>query len=1447
MYHKTNTNSRIGAVLLTAAMLISMAGGIYAADRPETNREALLELSETFSERLQARRTQQYYDLLTSDDPLQKQLNEDPNIELMYIHELGYPVYYSVSNLNAAKTISTDDVWPGGTTGLSLSGAGTGFGRLGIWDGGGVLETHQEFGGRVRHPNGPISTHPHSTHVAGTMIAAGVQAAAKGMSYAARLDAYDWTNDNGEMAAAAAAGMNVSNHSYGNATGWSQSGSTWYWWGDVVVSQTEDCNFGYYSDEAQAWDQIAANAPFYTICKAAGNDRNDAGPGPGGNHAVQIGGIWQWSTVTRDPDGGANGYDCLPPKGTAKNIITVGAVNDIPGGYSTPGGVVMTSFSGWGPTDDGRIKPDLVANGRSVYSCDDASNTAYDNHDGTSMATPNLSGSLNLLVRQYESTHSGVTPLSSTMKAVLINTADEAGPNPGPDYMFGWGLANIRKAAELIDADGSGSDLIHEESLTNGQTDQFQIVSNGVDPIRLSIVWTDPAGTPHLMNDPSDLNRGDLKLVNDLDMRLEHVATSTVSRPYVLNPNVPAAAATTGDNFRDNVEQIYLAAPSAGTYLVSVTHKGTLASAQSYSLVSSVPFGGATTDCNGNGVDDATDIANGTSTDFNNNGIPDECEAMAVCPPDFDWAWMIRTGDPGTRWGHAMAYDRLNGRTIMFGGLNSDQTWEWTGGWNQLSPIGSPSGRTRAEMVYDIDHGVIVLFGGQNSTTFFGDTWVFNVRTDTWTQAAVGSSPSARVEHSMSYDSERGVIVLFGGDNPNYVNLGDTWEGVYDPVSNDVTWMLVSTSGPAARSSHAMTYDPIHKVTVLYGGLPGSTETWAYDGTSWSQLSTVDDPGSRNGHAMTFHETLGEILVYGGNSSSNTGLWGYDWDNSTWVEIAAGDPGTRSELAMVYHAIYRQLVIFGGTGGNAATWYYPCASRTMTFALSGTANGTGWSYGVTGVNYTFMDLTVPGVPVGGTMSDFVERFVESIESAGCPGLVAAPVRGTDNCFTITACQFQPFIFRTGSFGQPPMDVTPPWSINPTMDEIELAGTDCNTNGVDDAIDIFLGTSQDSDGNGVPDECEMEPDCSTLTGDININGLPWEIADAVQLTNAILYHDIDLLPCVGNADINGDCRVDVDDLVHICRIVAGDSAQTDYAGLCFQYEVCLDTSGVCTSCCRLRGDIDHNGIGPDIADLVYLVNYMFGGGEEPPCMEEADVDGNGQGPDIADLVYLINYMFGGGPAPVPCGEGVPWSKLSSVSDDVVIDRTYADGVTTIALSSEIDLAGIELELAGNQDAAPTKQLGSEFEMYYHCQNGHMKIGLLDMQGEFILSAGEIELVTIPGRWDMVSALVADQYATAIRPGMAKGNPAVPAQFSLAQNYPNPFNPSTEISFEIPVASSVTLEVYNIMGQRVTTLVDDNLEAGQHSVTWDAGRHSSGVYFYRLDAGSFVSTKKMVLMK
>jgi methionine-rich copper-binding protein CopC len=101
-------------------------------------------------------------------------------------------------------------------------------------------------------------------------------------------------------------------------------------------------------------------------------------------------------------------------------------------------------------------------------------------------------------------------------------------------------------------------------------------------------------------------------------------------------------------------------------------------------------------------------------------------------------------------------------------------------------------------------------------------------------------------------------------------------------------------------------------------------------------------------------------------------------------------------------------------------------------------------------------------------------------------------------------------------------------------------------------------------------------------------------------------------------------------------------------------------------------------------------------------------------------------------------------------------------------------------------------------------------------------------------------------------LSQAGGSLPTEFALAQNYPNPFNPSTEISFSLPVASQVQLTVFNVLGQKVTTLLDEQMAAGEHTVTWDGHNSdgasvSSGVYFYRISANSFSQTKKMMMLK
>ncbi|MFH1686623.1 MAG: LamG-like jellyroll fold domain-containing protein [bacterium] len=282
-----------------------------------------------------------------------------------------------------------------------------------------------------------------------------------------------------------------------------------------------------------------------------------------------------------------------------------------------------------------------------------------------------------------------------------------------------------------------------------------------------------------------------------------------------------------------------------------------------------------------------------------------------------------------------------------------------------------------------------------------------------------------------------------------------------------------------------------------------------------------------------------------------------------------------------------------------------------------------------------------------------------------------------------------------------------------------------------------------------------------------------------------------------------------------------------------------------SCCQLRGDIDHNGSGPDIADLVFLVNYMFNGGSEPPCMEEADVNGDSAGPDIADLVYLVNYMFNGGPAPILCGQSAP--KLSGATPEVSIELSYDGDFTTVTVNSETSLLGLQLEME-TEASSPQLLADDGFELYSFRHDSQLRIGCLDLEGMLTFPSGRTDILRLPGKGGIIEALVTDRSFTSIQPAIIVGKSEIlPCRFELDQNYPNPFNPVTRIGFSLPEAGAVRLEIFNIVGQRVTALVDDVLEAGHHQATWDASDQASGVYFYRITSGQGVDSKKMLLLK
>ncbi len=477
------------------------------------------------------------------------------NALLVGVFDDGTPKYYATYNREGAITTRANTVNTGGVAGLDLNGENM---IAGVWDGGLVRESHNLLEDRVLQIDNPGSISSHATHVSGTMVGSGsqVNGLAKGMASMAELLAYDFGNDESEMTIEASQGMIISNHSYG-----------------IYADNLPLWRLGYYDNNARDIDRIIYNAPYYLPVVAAGNDR-------------------QSGVNTTD-----GGYDYLTDKAVAKNNIVVAATFEVLD-YEDASDVFMSSFSSWGPTDDGRIKPDISAKGVNMYSASGGSNASYTNMSGTSMATPNVSGSL-LLLQQHYNDLNGEYMLASTLRALALHTADEAGFAPGPDYRFGWGLLNTQRAAQVISQDSNES-MIITETLDANDVYTYTFKADGTQDISATIAWTDPAAN-QLPAGNEDVATP--SLVNDLDLRISQDGGVTFL-PWILDVASPNAGATTGDNVVDNVEKIEINAPEGGDYIVRVSHKGQLLvnDSQVFSLVlegiSSEDFMVSTTNAN---------------------------------------------------------------------------------------------------------------------------------------------------------------------------------------------------------------------------------------------------------------------------------------------------------------------------------------------------------------------------------------------------------------------------------------------------------------------------------------------------------------------------------------------------------------------------------------------------------------------------------------------------------------------------------------------------------------------------------------------------------------------------------------------------------------------------------------------------------------------------------
>jgi len=532
----------------------------------------------------------------------------------------GRPYFYSNEDIRQVRNVNADILNDSGSN-IGLSGNVNGEGiKYTVFDGGRVYAAHSVFDNlpnRITNKEASIEEYSaHATAVSGFIGARSFSVPGsnlRGIAMNSTIDSYMFADTTlpGNSSPSdvfdkiVTSNPNISNHSYGNNSGWLYGPTYglpngWFWSGSYSTSNNVAYDLqGTYLDNDANYDNIVYNNPSNIIVKSSGNYFGDGPAGSSISTAYYVSG----NTYVPFPPGAilppnncTNGYDCISNGSLAKNIIVVGATNIITTNnfkYNSASDVIHSDYSSAGPRDDGGIKPDIVTTGTNVSHASTSTTGSNSNSagSGTSYSAPVITGIIGLWTQISKQLFAGQLLNAASAKSLLIHSAKEAG-NTGPDPLFGWGYADAKGGAEILVGKSNNSVIFKDETLTSGNLNEKLLVASGTAPLKITISWIDPAFT-NLPSSFSDAyNNRSSRLINDLDLRVIDTNTNTTYFPWKLDPDNPNSPAIKADNTVDNVEQVILDNPIAGrTYKVVISHKGTLVdddnliSPQNYSII----------------------------------------------------------------------------------------------------------------------------------------------------------------------------------------------------------------------------------------------------------------------------------------------------------------------------------------------------------------------------------------------------------------------------------------------------------------------------------------------------------------------------------------------------------------------------------------------------------------------------------------------------------------------------------------------------------------------------------------------------------------------------------------------------------------------------------------------------------------------------------------------
>jgi subtilisin family serine protease len=1016
----------------------------------------------------------------------------------------------------------------------NLTGSGV---TVAEWDGGRADPTHPDLAGRVTSLDGSaVATH--STHVAGTVLGTGASSGGvyKGMAPEASLVTQQWWSSASNAAAEYSDailyyGATISTNSWG------------YGVGDPATQSACEGLLGNYFTEDATLDNLVRGSvgrPI-TIVWSAGNQR-----GTSSKYCGSLG--WTWGT--------------MDPLACSKNVISIGAINS--------NNSSMTSFSSWGPTDDGRLKPDVVGPGcqsnddYGVTSCRDGG--GYTTMCGTSMSAPAVAGVVALMRQAYSSQFSQTIPLSSTFKGVLINTAVDLGA-AGPDYANGNGKVDAGKACKKI---AIGAPSWVESQMGTGDLHSYDLtVPGGTPTLKVTLAWDDPGGTAMAGKD----------LINDLDLTLVD-PFGVEQLPWVLDPASPSVAATKGVNRRDNVETVEIASPAPGLWKARVNGYNIPVGPQKYSLIFtpdsiSTPGNVKALAVFDNG-DKTINPGNPANVRFWAVNIGAAADSVRVRISDTR-GWLTATVDTVV---YLTSYDSASFSMVanVPSGLSAGE-----------NTIATCSAVSRSDAAVSAQNQVVVTVAAvqivdvvppANDTARSPEDKTISVTVQNQGNASNTVTVTPSDQRGWVFRPVNRAQLLTAGASTIMTYTVTIPAEEPDQTINQIKLMATSTGGATDSAEFALTvYNPLFPPTLIAPSASAYTQSrrptfeWSHStGTSYSLLIARDSMLNQaeryfGGLADTFFtiptgEELADggyfwsVRMYAGGDSSSLQRYPRHFvvDNVAPAALTTVSPVSKYDTA---HFV---TYILGGSTGPTADTVAPEynvieVSRDSTFTA-----GTTTYQPVSDLTFQSPDTLPQGrffwrvkrIDQAGNSSGFspTATYVHDTKAPAIPTVVM-PTDGRH-------IQGATILFRWTTGTPPPYEQAPQY--------------------------YFVHVSNKANFS----------DYSTFADFVYADSLKLSTAGMVLGTH------------------------------YYWRLKALDSAGffSDYgpsSGFDYKAYVC--------------GDVDQNGVGPDISDLSRLVDYLFLGAAAPPVPEASSFDCN-LVIDISDLTALVDFLFASGP-PLCC--------------------------------------------------------------------------------------------------------------------------------------------------------------------------------------------------------------------